>query len=68
MRDNLHKDLNDYKITFKGFSLEDIVCIFVKTLDYEEKNITNYLHLVVLCTNCHLRTDKRKDNLSCQPL
>lgn len=42
--------------------------IFVKTLDYEEKNITNYLHLVVLCTNCHLRTDKRKDNLSCQPL
>ena len=24
MRDNLHKDLNDYKITFKGFSLKDM--------------------------------------------
>ena len=30
MRDNLHKDLNDYKITFKGFSLEDIVVFLSK--------------------------------------
>ena len=27
---NLHKDLNDYKITFKGFSLEDIVVFLSK--------------------------------------
>ena len=30
MRDNLHKDLNDYKITFKEFSLEDIVVFLSK--------------------------------------
>ena len=28
--ETLHKELNDYKITFKGFSLEDIVVFLSK--------------------------------------
>lgn len=66
--ETLQKQLNDYKITAKGFSLEYICRIFAKTLEYEETNITNYLRVAVLCPSCHFRTDKRKDNLACQPL